>query len=70
VLVLTDWQEFASLDLPRLAALMRYPIVVDGRNLFDPAVMQDLGITYVSIGRPSVNPVRDAETVVPAATQL
>lgn len=61
VLVLTDWQEFKALDLRRLVQAMRYPIVVDGRNLFDPALMRDLGITYVSIGRPSVNPVRESE---------
>jgi len=66
LLVLTDWREFAELDLKRLTAMMHYPIVVDGRNLFDPKVMQDHGITYVSIGRPSVNPVREAD-VEPAA---
>jgi UDPglucose 6-dehydrogenase len=47
---------------------MRYPIVVDGRNLFDPKRMRDLGFTYISIGRPAVNPVRDAELVAPAAS--
>ena len=66
VLVLTEWQEFAALDMSRLAKKMRYPIVIDGRNLFDPAVMHDLGITYLSVGRPAVNPVRDAEMAAPA----
>jgi UDPglucose 6-dehydrogenase len=69
VLVLTDWQEFAELDLKRITAAMHYPIVVDGRNVFDPKVMHDHGITYVSVGRPGVNPVRDADLVIPATTQ-
>src|SRR5882757_2414305 len=37
LLILTDWTEFATLDLPRLHKTLRYPIVVDGRNLYDPA---------------------------------
>src|SRR5579871_3534241 len=52
VLVLTDWHEFTGLDLRRMASLMHYPIMVDGRNIYEPAVMRDLGITYVSVGRP------------------
>ena len=39
LLILTDWQEFAELDLDRLRSELSYPIVVDGRNLYDPAVM-------------------------------
>jgi UDPglucose 6-dehydrogenase len=61
VLVLTDWREFSALDLKRLHSLMRYPIVVDGRNLFDPQVMHEHGFTYISIGRPAVYPARDLE---------
>ena len=59
VLVLTDWREFATLDLQKLYQTLRYPIVIDGRNLFDPAVMQQHGFTYLSIGRPAVAPLRD-----------
>ena len=51
LLILTDWKEFAELDLNRLNQTLRYPIVVDGRNLYDPAVMQQHGFTYVSVGR-------------------
>ena len=36
LLILTDWQEFAQLDLVQLHSLMRYPIMIDGRNLYDP----------------------------------
>ncbi|MGB7136738.1 MAG: UDP-glucose/GDP-mannose dehydrogenase family protein [Acidobacteriaceae bacterium] len=60
VLILNEWQEFAELDLKRLHGALRYPIVIDGRNLFDPARMLDAGFTYVSVGRPAMPPVRDA----------
>jgi UDPglucose 6-dehydrogenase len=57
LLILTDWAEFAEIDLHRLNQTLRYPIVIDGRNLFEPAVMQQHGFTYLSIGRPSVAPL-------------
>jgi UDPglucose 6-dehydrogenase len=53
LLILTDWAEFGRLDLPRLNRQMRYPIVVDGRNLYDPDRMLENGITYFSVGRPT-----------------
>jgi len=53
VLILTDWKEFASIDLARLNQAVRFPIVIDGRNLYKPQVMQDHGFTYVSVGRPA-----------------
>ena len=58
LLVLTDWQEFADLDLTELHKVLRYAIVIDGRNLFDPTVMQQHGFTYLSIGRPAATPAR------------
>ncbi len=67
LLVLTDWREFAALDLQRIYAALRYPIVVDGRNLFDPMIMQQHGFTYISIGRPAVNPARSFELAASAA---
>ncbi len=56
LLILTEWDEFAALDLPRLAHLLKYPIVIDGRNLYDPEVMAAHGITYYSVGRIPVTP--------------
>jgi UDPglucose 6-dehydrogenase len=53
VLILTEWEEFASLDLERLRALVKYPLVLDGRNLYDPAVMVEHGFSYYSVGRPA-----------------
>jgi UDPglucose 6-dehydrogenase len=51
LLILTDWKEFAELDLERLRATLAYPIVVDGRNLYNPATMSAAGFIYCSIGR-------------------
>jgi UDPglucose 6-dehydrogenase len=59
LLILTDWAEFATLDLDRLNKTLRYPIIIDGRNLYDPDIMVKHGFTYLSIGRPAVHPVRD-----------
>jgi len=53
VLILTDWREFADLDLPELNRALRFPIIIDGRNLYKPQYMADHGFTYVSIGRPA-----------------
>ena len=53
VLILTEWEEFAALDLERLRALVKYPIVLDGRNLYDPAVMVEHGFSYYCVGRPA-----------------
>jgi UDPglucose 6-dehydrogenase len=53
VLILTDWAEFGKLDLHKLNQALRFPIVIDGRNLYKPAYMQEQGFTYVSVGRPA-----------------
>ena len=53
VLILTDWKEFGCLDLVRLNRAVRFPIVIDGRNLYKPKQMLDHGFTYVSVGRPA-----------------
>src|SRR5277367_5713921 len=58
LLILTDWAEFATLDINRLNQTLRYPIVIDGRNLYDPDIMMKHGFTYLSVGRPAAYPVR------------
>jgi UDPglucose 6-dehydrogenase len=55
LLILNDWKEFAELDLARLHYTLRYPIVIDGRNLYDPSTMTDHGFTYLSVGRPGLS---------------
>jgi UDPglucose 6-dehydrogenase len=51
LLVVTEWREFRSPDFAALHAAMRTPVVFDGRNLYDPAVLQSLGFEYIGIGR-------------------
>ncbi len=56
LLILTEWEEFANLDLDRLSQELKYPIVIDGRNLYDPEVMSAHGFTYYSVGRAVCHP--------------
>ena len=56
LLILTEWEEFANLDLSRLRQELKYPIVIDGRNLYDPEVMAAHGFTYYSVGRAACHP--------------
>jgi UDPglucose 6-dehydrogenase len=49
--LLTEWNQFRSLDLKRLKQAMRRPVIVDGRNIWEPASMRDMGFVYRGIGR-------------------
>ena len=51
LVVATEWPEFKKLDLERARKAMTHPILFDGRNLFDPKEMEQLGFIYKSIGR-------------------
>jgi UDP-glucose 6-dehydrogenase len=51
LIVVTEWNEFRHLDLTRIKASMRKPVVIDGRNIYVPAEMRKLGFTYRGIGR-------------------
>ncbi len=51
LVIVTEWPEFKALSLPRLAKLLRSPILLDGRNLFDPKAARDAGFTYCGVGR-------------------
>jgi UDPglucose 6-dehydrogenase len=51
VVVVTEWNEFRQLDLAKLKRTMRRPVLVDGRNIYDPAHMRSLGFVYRGIGR-------------------
>ncbi|MDD5557325.1 MAG: UDP-glucose/GDP-mannose dehydrogenase family protein [bacterium] len=51
LLIVTEWDEFRDLNLDRIRRLMAHPIVIDGRNIFDPDVMEEKGFIYKSIGR-------------------
>jgi UDPglucose 6-dehydrogenase len=56
LVVLTEWNEFKQLDFVRVRQVMANPLIVDGRNIYDPAMLQSLGFAYISVGRPAVDP--------------
>lgn len=51
LLLITEWREFREIDLEKVKNLMENPIIIDGRNLFDPVKMREMGFEYISIGR-------------------
>lgn len=51
VVLVTEWNEFRNIDLTRVKRSMRRPVIVDGRNIYDPQKMRDLGYVYRGIGR-------------------
>ncbi|MEA1976657.1 MAG: UDP-glucose/GDP-mannose dehydrogenase family protein [Chloroflexota bacterium] len=51
LVICTEWNEFKQLDLQRIKGLLRKPIVIDGRNIYEPLDMEQLGFTYLAMGR-------------------
>jgi len=51
LILITEWNEFKHLDLDRIQTLMNRPILMDGRNVYDPAAVRQLGFEYRAIGR-------------------
>lgn len=51
LLLATEWNEFKELDFKKIKKIMRQPILIDGRNIYDPSEMKKLGFTYIGIGR-------------------
>lgn len=51
VVLLTEWNEFRALDLPRVKAALKFPVMVDLRNIYMPTQMAEAGFQYVSVGR-------------------
>jgi UDPglucose 6-dehydrogenase len=51
LVLVTEWNEFKQLDMPRLRAAMAFPLLVDGRNVYDPETMTRLGFIYCGVGR-------------------
>ena len=52
LVIVTDWNEYRNPDFERIKKTLKQPVIVDGRNLYDPERMRDLGIRYYSVGRP------------------
>ncbi len=51
LMVVTEWDEFRNVDMRAVKVLLRQPVIIDGRNIYDPAELRALGMTYVGIGR-------------------
>lgn len=71
LVLVTDWQEFLSLDFGPLAEVMHTPILIDGRNGLEPQTLVQAGFQYVGIGRPApaapmIEPARKLQTAVVA----
>jgi len=49
--IVTEWQEFRSPDFERLRELLKAPVIFDGRNLYDPAMVCRFGLSYYAVGR-------------------
>jgi UDPglucose 6-dehydrogenase len=58
LILVTEWNEFKHLDLARLRSVMRTPVIIDGRNIYDPTVITDAGFEYRGIGRGCPAPAR------------
>jgi UDPglucose 6-dehydrogenase len=54
--IATEWNQFRALDLEQLKRLLRTPLLVDLRNLYEPSRVAAAGLRYVSIGRPEEGP--------------
>ncbi len=65
----TEWNEFRRPDLDKVRDLLAKPIVFDGRNLYDPARMAEMGSEYQSIGRPSYAPETREEAIEEAIVE-
>ncbi|MDH5606294.1 MAG: UDP-glucose 6-dehydrogenase, partial [Anaerolineae bacterium] len=51
LIVVTEWNEFLQVDLARLHDSMKTPVIVDGRNIYDPVMMKEIGFNYRGVGR-------------------
>jgi UDPglucose 6-dehydrogenase len=60
LVLLTEWNEFRALDLVRVRSLLRAPVVIDLRNIYQPEEMTDAGFVYHSIGRAAAAPAAEA----------
>ena len=61
IVILTEWNEFQQINFRRLKEMSNCRVIVDGRNLFKPQRMADLGFRYVSVGRPVLEPKANAQ---------
>jgi len=75
LIIMTEWNEFNNPDWPAIKGLLKEPVVFDGRNMFEPSVVADNGLTYYSIGRTVRRavvrrPIPDKKIVASAAKNI
>jgi UDPglucose 6-dehydrogenase len=58
LLILTEWNQFRALALDRMRELLSQPVIIDLRNLYQPAKMAKAGFHYISVGRPDGVPAQ------------
>jgi UDPglucose 6-dehydrogenase len=51
LVIVTEWKEFRSPDFELIKERLKQPLIVDGRNLYDPALVRGMGFDYLAIGR-------------------
>jgi len=54
LVILTEWNEFKELDLKKIKSLLKHALIIDGRNIYDPENLKNLGFTYISMGREEI----------------
>ncbi|MEF3280504.1 MAG: UDP-glucose/GDP-mannose dehydrogenase family protein [Elusimicrobiota bacterium] len=52
ICLVTEWDEFKTLDFEKIKKIAKHPIIIDGRNFYSPQKIRDMGFTYISVGRP------------------
>ncbi len=69
IVLVTEWKEFANVNLKELASLMHSPMLFDGRNVFDPSAAKEAGFSYFSIGRAPVS-FTNIEELIPLVDNM
>jgi UDPglucose 6-dehydrogenase len=64
LILVTEWNEFKKLDMKKIAGLMNHPILIDGRNIYDPEEMARAGFVYDGIGRQGISPNKKEKYVL------
>ncbi len=54
LIILTEWNAFRQIDISKLKSLLKHPVIFDGRNIYNPEIMKENKINYISVGRPAV----------------
>ena len=61
LIIITEWNEFRNPDFNKIKSMLKTPLIFDGRNLYDPEKMEDAGFIYYSVGRPTINNLKNSK---------